>query len=88
MKFLNSLINYVIYSVNDVNEVNNCGAIVIPMQMLRSLSPEGVMLRIAISYPFLNPGSFIIVDSQRMFTFLSRKEVSHFVKSSFKILVL
>ncbi|CAG9535270.1 unnamed protein product [Cercopithifilaria johnstoni] len=61
-------------SVSDVNEINNCGAIVIPMQMLRSLSPDGVMLRIAISYPFLNAGSFIIVDSRRMFTFLSRKE--------------
>uniref|UniRef100_A0A915PSZ9 C2H2-type domain-containing protein n=1 Tax=Setaria digitata TaxID=48799 RepID=A0A915PSZ9_9BILA len=41
--------------------------------MLRSLSMEGVMLRIAVSYPFLNAGSFIIVDSQRMFSFLSEK---------------
>ncbi|KAL3997210.1 Zinc finger C2H2 type family protein [Acanthocheilonema viteae] len=66
-------------SVSDVNEINNCGAIVIPMQMLRSLSPGGVMLRIAVSYPFLNAGSFIIVDSQRMFTFLSRKETDTIV---------
>ncbi|VDO18192.1 unnamed protein product [Brugia timori] len=43
------------------------------MQMLRSLLPEGVMLRIAVSYPFLNAGSFIIVDSRRMFSFLSEK---------------
>ncbi|KAM3722404.1 Zinc finger protein [Dirofilaria immitis] len=60
-------------SVNDVNEINNCGAIVIPIQMLRSLSPEGVMLRIAVSYPFLDTGSFIIIDSRRMFSFLSGK---------------
>uniref|UniRef100_A0A0R3RTA9 Zinc finger protein n=1 Tax=Elaeophora elaphi TaxID=1147741 RepID=A0A0R3RTA9_9BILA len=66
-------------SVSDVNEINNCGAIVIPVQMLRSLSPEGVMLRIAISYPFLNAGSFIIVDSRRMFSFLSQKETDTIV---------
>lgn len=69
-----------------MNEIN--GAIVIPMQMLRSLSPEGVMLRIAVSYPFLNAGSFIIVDSRRMFSFLSEKGVSYFLKSSFKIQIL
>uniref|UniRef100_A0A8R1TM51 C2H2-type domain-containing protein n=1 Tax=Onchocerca volvulus TaxID=6282 RepID=A0A8R1TM51_ONCVO len=63
-------------SVSDVNEINNCGAIVIPIQMLRSLSPEGVMLRIAVSYPFLDAGSFIIIDSRRMFSFLSEKETN------------
>ncbi|VDN02868.1 unnamed protein product [Thelazia callipaeda] len=64
-----------VVSVNDISEINNSDAIIIPMQILRSLSPETVMLRIAVSYPFLNAGSFMIVDSQRMFSLLATKEM-------------
>ncbi|VDN40279.1 unnamed protein product [Gongylonema pulchrum] len=59
--------------VNDVNEINPCEAVVIPMQMLRSLSPECAKLRIALAFPFLNAGSFILVDSRRMFAHLTAK---------------
>ncbi|VDK34626.1 unnamed protein product [Gongylonema pulchrum] len=41
--------------------------------MLRSLSPECAKLRIALAFPFLNAGSFILVDSRRMFAHLTAK---------------